>query len=202
MSARARKEAIEASGGSEMIDRHGGTCAVAKLCKLAPSTVSGWRKTGIPKGWLAFIGLSPQYVRRPDAVEFPPVDWSAYTGEQRMHADLDCALRKLIACGLSPDDAVRVLGELASDCERAESVSERPTVTDLHAKLVDQKKCYKVKSSLRLLDSLLQVCIAAQRGADGPIERQTVDVLEIAQDQVRNVREAIQALLDGGSANA
>lgn len=40
---------------SELIDALGGTMTVARLCKVTPPTVSGWRKRGIPRGWLAFL---------------------------------------------------------------------------------------------------------------------------------------------------
>jgi len=40
---------------SRIIDALGGTCAVAKLCGVAPPHVSSWRKTGIPKKRLDFL---------------------------------------------------------------------------------------------------------------------------------------------------
>lgn len=52
------------------------------------------------------------------AVNPPAVDWSEYTADPHIGADLDCALRKLILCGMDPTDAVQVLGELATDSEK------------------------------------------------------------------------------------
>ena len=47
---------------SALIDRLGGTCAVAELCAVKPPSVSVWRKTGIPKARLMFLQLA-----RPEA---------------------------------------------------------------------------------------------------------------------------------------
>jgi len=41
---------------SGIIDLLGGTNKVARLCKVASSNVSGWRKTGIPRQHLLFLG--------------------------------------------------------------------------------------------------------------------------------------------------
>lgn len=56
------------------------------------------------------------------AANAPAVDWSEYTDDQHIGADLDCALRKLIVCGMNPTDAVQVLGELATDSEKPRPV--------------------------------------------------------------------------------
>lgn len=41
---------------SEMIDFLGGNERVAKICEpTLPAVVSGWRKRGIPRGWLSLI---------------------------------------------------------------------------------------------------------------------------------------------------
>jgi hypothetical protein len=41
---------------SQIIDELGGNIAVAKICHpTLTAVVSGWRKRGIPKGWLAFL---------------------------------------------------------------------------------------------------------------------------------------------------
>ena len=40
---------------SAIIDLLGGTNRVARLCKVASSNVSGWRKTGIPRQHLLFL---------------------------------------------------------------------------------------------------------------------------------------------------
>jgi len=45
-----------------VIDRLGGTSAVARLCKVQPASVSGWRKQGIPEAREMFLRLA-----RPDA---------------------------------------------------------------------------------------------------------------------------------------
>lgn len=55
-------------------------------------------------------------------VKVPDVDWSDYTDDPHIGADLDCALRKLILCGMDPVDAVQVLGELATDSEKPRPV--------------------------------------------------------------------------------
>lgn len=52
---------------SVLIDRLGGTTAVAKMCDLKPPSVSEWRKAGIPKPWLKFLRLA-----RPDAFSDTP----------------------------------------------------------------------------------------------------------------------------------
>jgi len=46
---------------NKIIDALGGTNAVARLCEIAPGSVSDWRKTGIPKARLMFLKLA-----RPD----------------------------------------------------------------------------------------------------------------------------------------
>lgn len=51
---------------SALIDRLGGTTAVAKMCDLKPPSVSEWRKAGIPKPWLKFLRLA-----RPDVFSDP-----------------------------------------------------------------------------------------------------------------------------------
>ncbi len=38
-----------------IIDRLGGTTKVAKICDLKPPSVSEWRNSGIPKGWLKYF---------------------------------------------------------------------------------------------------------------------------------------------------
>ena len=46
---------------NKIIDALGGTNATARLCEVAPGSVSDWRKTGIPKARLMFLKLA-----RPD----------------------------------------------------------------------------------------------------------------------------------------
>ncbi len=41
---------------SQRIDELGGTGAVAALCGLHKSSVSQWRKRGIPEGWKRYLG--------------------------------------------------------------------------------------------------------------------------------------------------
>jgi len=50
---------------NQIIDALGGTSATARLCEIAPASVSGWRKKGIPKAQLKYLMLA-----RPDV--FPP----------------------------------------------------------------------------------------------------------------------------------
>jgi hypothetical protein len=40
---------------SQRIDQLGGTGAVAALCGLHKSSISQWRKRGIPKGWKRYL---------------------------------------------------------------------------------------------------------------------------------------------------
>lgn len=47
-----------------VIDRLGGTTAVAKLCECKPPSVHEWRMNGIPKYRLQFLRLA-----RPEAFE-------------------------------------------------------------------------------------------------------------------------------------
>lgn len=41
-----------------IIDRLGGTSAVAKICEIEPPSVSEWRKTGIPRARLQFLRIA------------------------------------------------------------------------------------------------------------------------------------------------
>jgi hypothetical protein len=43
---------------SEIIERLGGTAAVARLCQVAQPSVSDWKKTGIPRARLMFLKLA------------------------------------------------------------------------------------------------------------------------------------------------
>lgn len=38
-----------------VIDRLGGTGAVARICEINPASVSGWRENGIPKSRVQFL---------------------------------------------------------------------------------------------------------------------------------------------------
>lgn len=49
---------------STIIDRLGGTTAVAKLCDVKPPSVHQWRADGIPKYRIQFLRLA-----RPDVFE-------------------------------------------------------------------------------------------------------------------------------------
>jgi len=42
---------------SEIIDRLGGTAAVARLCKVKSPSVTGWRTNGIPSARRQFLEL-------------------------------------------------------------------------------------------------------------------------------------------------
>jgi hypothetical protein len=44
-----------------VIDRLGGTSETARICEVAPASVSEWRKNGIPQARLMFLKLA-----RPD----------------------------------------------------------------------------------------------------------------------------------------
>ena len=45
-----------------VIDRLGGTSAVAKICEIKPPSVHEWRATGIPKARLQFLRLAYPHV--------------------------------------------------------------------------------------------------------------------------------------------
>jgi DNA-binding transcriptional regulator YdaS (Cro superfamily) len=49
---------------SKQIDALGGTGAVAALCGLHKSSVSQWRRRGIPKAWKRFLATVPKPVKR------------------------------------------------------------------------------------------------------------------------------------------
>ena len=51
------------TASSDVIDRLGGTAAVARMCDIKPPSVSEWRRNGIPKPWLKFLRLA-----RPDVL--------------------------------------------------------------------------------------------------------------------------------------
>jgi len=57
----------ETPSASEIIDRIGGTAAVAELCEVKSPSVSEWRHKGIPKARLQFLRLA-----RPDVSEQTP----------------------------------------------------------------------------------------------------------------------------------
>ncbi|ARL90986.1 hypothetical protein [Burkholderia pseudomallei] len=48
-----------------VIDRLGGTGAVAEICDIRDPSVSGWRKNGIPKPWLRFLKVAFPEAFRP-----------------------------------------------------------------------------------------------------------------------------------------
>jgi len=51
---------------SDIIDRLGGTGAVAELCRINPAAVSSWRRKGIPPAREMYLR-----VIRPDAFKAP-----------------------------------------------------------------------------------------------------------------------------------
>lgn len=51
---------------SEIIDKLGGTCVVASICKVKPPSVSEWRRNGIPDARRQFLELL-----RPDVFGAP-----------------------------------------------------------------------------------------------------------------------------------
>lgn len=53
-----------------VIDRLGGTSAVAKICECKPPSVHGWRVHGIPKARLQFLrAVYPHVFENLDKVE-------------------------------------------------------------------------------------------------------------------------------------
>lgn len=55
-----------------IIDLLGGTAATARLCEIAPSSVSEWRTRGIPKARLQFLRLAKPEVFAESAKEPKP----------------------------------------------------------------------------------------------------------------------------------
>lgn len=55
-----------------VIDRLGGTGAVAKLCKIKPPSVAKWRSNGIPEYRLDFLRLARSDVFRALEAEAAP----------------------------------------------------------------------------------------------------------------------------------
>lgn len=98
-------------------DRSSTTSPASTTYEHAKTRAAQVRRQPLPEGASA---TGSAKARDLAAVQVPQVDWSAYTDDQHMPVDLDCALRKLILCGMSTTDAVRVLGELATDCEKPE----------------------------------------------------------------------------------
>lgn len=49
---------------TQVIDALGGTNAVARLCEIAPASVSDWKKKGIPKARLMYLKLAVPKVFR------------------------------------------------------------------------------------------------------------------------------------------
>ncbi|TGB34378.1 Rha family transcriptional regulator [Burkholderia thailandensis] len=49
-----------------VIDRLGGTSAVARLFEIEPPSVSEWRRTGIPKPRLQYLKLAYPHLFEPD----------------------------------------------------------------------------------------------------------------------------------------
>lgn len=67
---------------SEIIDRLGGTAAVARICDIKPPSVSGWRENGIPQARRQFLELL-----RPDVFGQPLAEPDATgQGGERSHA--------------------------------------------------------------------------------------------------------------------
>lgn len=51
-----------------IIDRLGGTSVVARLCKIKPPSVHGWRKNGIPPARLMYFqAIRPDVFAEPKA---------------------------------------------------------------------------------------------------------------------------------------
>ena len=58
----------------EIINALGGTTATADIFEIAPSSVSEWRRTGVPKARLMFLKLArPEVFSRPDPILKDPV---------------------------------------------------------------------------------------------------------------------------------
>lgn len=52
---------------NQIIDKLGGTAAVARLCEIEPASVSEWRREGIPKARLMFLRLAhPEVFEAPE----------------------------------------------------------------------------------------------------------------------------------------
>lgn len=65
------------SFASAVIDRLGGTSAVARICEIKPPSVAEWRNSGIPKPRLQYLRLA-----YPEAFEgIGPSETTTTTGE-------------------------------------------------------------------------------------------------------------------------
>lgn len=40
-----------------LIDELGGTTQVARICQIAPPSVSGWKTHGVPLGWQKYLSI-------------------------------------------------------------------------------------------------------------------------------------------------
>lgn len=49
---------MDHTDSNSIINRLGGTGAVAKLCDVTPQAVSQWREAGIPKPWMKYLQLA------------------------------------------------------------------------------------------------------------------------------------------------
>lgn len=49
---------LAAMSDSELIDKAGGTTAVARICGVTPAVVTNWKSRGIPTGWRKFLEVA------------------------------------------------------------------------------------------------------------------------------------------------
>lgn len=49
---------LAAMSDSELIDKAGGTTAVARVCGVTPAVVTNWKSRGIPMGWRKFLAVA------------------------------------------------------------------------------------------------------------------------------------------------
>lgn len=74
----------------EIIDRLGGTSAVARLCRVRPPSVSEWRRRGIPDARRQLLQLLHPEAFAALPAEPPPAPAGKEQGERSNHANAPC----------------------------------------------------------------------------------------------------------------
>ncbi len=63
---------LHSAESSQIIDRLGGTSAVATMCEINPASVSEWRRKDIPKARLMYLRvIRPEAFPETEEVELP-----------------------------------------------------------------------------------------------------------------------------------
>ena len=50
-----RPKRLSARLSSRVVEELGGTAALASMCGVRPSSVSDWKRTGIPRPWVLYL---------------------------------------------------------------------------------------------------------------------------------------------------